>query len=191
MIYCPERKLAFAMPPRTGTTTFSRLLKEWGFQEHQYQRHLKPKEVTIDGFEKYQLYGFFRDPLERFLSLLRYMQLMYSYWDQVKSKLGYTESQWQSLSYDELIDLFPSYEKILPFYFDPQVTWLETANVLDFRNYDLEVLKIAKLLEIKKVTIAVHNHTELSAEKPSQKVIDFVKNYYDADYRFGAEKGMI
>ena len=74
MYYDEQRKLAFVMPPRTGTTMFSKLLTEWNVPLAGFSKHTKPSEIQLSQIDQYTIYGFFRNPVDRFLSLLRYMQ---------------------------------------------------------------------------------------------------------------------
>lgn len=178
------------MPPRTGTTTFAALLINWGAMRGQ-GKHIKPSDVNLEDFDTYVKYGFFRNPLDRFLSLLRHMQQTYSAQENITTALNMTPEQIQALSYDQLIDLFPFYEKISSFYYSPQVDWLANANLLDHSCYHESILRVARMFDIKKLQIGTLNATVNSGVQPSQKVIDFVQSYYADDYRLGRERGLL
>lgn len=195
MYYDTQRKLAFVMPPRTGTTMFSRLLTEWGVTAHQH-KHCKPPEAQIDGLNEYVIYGFFRDPLDRYLSLVRYFQMSVEKPEIIKvakekfANVGLTIEQVVNASYDDFVD-FPETNLAVPFYFDPQVDWLANAQLLDFNNYTQEVLRVARMLGQNQVQIGVLNDSPQSNEIPSQKVIDYVQLRYADDYRLGRERGLL
>ena len=180
------------MPPRTGTTMFSRLLTDWGVAAHN-SRHTKPSDSQIDGFNEYVVYGFFRDPLDRYLSLVRYFKMSVekpTVIETAKEKfanVGLTVEQVINASYDDFVD-FPETNLAVPFYFDPQVYWLANAQLLDFNNYTQEVLRVARMLGQNQVQIGVLNDSPQSNEIPSQKVIDYVKSRYADDYRLAKER---
>ena len=151
----------------------------------------KPSEVTIENFDQYQIYGFFRNPLDRFLSLVRYAQQEFTKFEKFNTDAGMSADEIKLLTYDQFFDNFSKFNSFVPFYFDPQVEWIANANLLDFNNYNAEILRVARLLDITQVEIAKHNWTENSEEQPLQKVIDFVQSYYADDYRLGRERGLL
>lgn len=191
MYYDTQRKLVFAMPPRTGTTMLGRLLKEWGLRFYATTAHEKPSNQNIEGFETFQVYGFFRDPLDRFLSLLRFMQKKSDEWQVIRDSMGLSAEQIQAMNYDQLLDEFPKYENAIDIYFKPQFYWLESAELLDFNNYTTETLRVARMLGQTKVYVGIVNETDNPGVAPSQKVIDFVQSYYVDDYRLGRERGLL
>lgn len=191
MYYDVQRKLAFVMPPRTGSTTFSGLLEQWEPNLIKLPRHTKLSEVQIDGFDQYAVYGFFRNPLDRFLSLIKHLQGRYIKYPMLMPFLNMTPDEFKSASYDELLDIFPSYENIFPIYFHPQHDWLADAKLLNYGEYDREVLRVARMFNVAKVKIDRNNWTEQTQNNLSQKVIDFVQSYYADDYRLGRERGLL
>lgn len=191
MYYDTQRKLAFVMPPRTGTTTFENLLTSWGAQLVAPSKHSKPSEVQFDGFSPQETYGFYRDPLDRFLSLFRYMRNRIHEWDFVTIPSGISANQIAESNDDELLELFPKYNTLIHNYFDLQNDWLANATALDFNNYTVEVLRVARMFDVKQVNLAVHNWTENAGVTPSQKLIDFVQAQYADDYRLGRERGLL
>jgi len=184
MYYDAQRKLAFVFPIRTGSTTFYKILENAGLASVSGEKHILMRDalVKMPELQNYSVYGFFRDPVDRFLSIKRYMLQL------VPRILQYTNPKGLEFVKNE------DYENAvleLPGYFTKQTDWLETATLLDFRNYTPEVLRVMKMLDIKQVSISVNNWTENSDEVPSQKVIDFVQSYYADDYRLGRERGLL
>lgn len=194
MYYDAQRKLAFVMPPRTGTTMFSRLLTEWGIAEIGSTRHAKPSEVTIA--EPYTLYGFFRDPLDRYMSLVRYYKMivadptMREANEMQLAQFGMTIEDVQALTYEQFID-FAAQGVTVTFYMHPQVDWLANAQLLDFNNYTQEILRVARMLGQTQVRVGVLNDSTPSNETPSQRVIDYVQSRYADDYQLGRERGLL
>lgn len=187
MYYDPQRKLAFVLPPRTGTTTFSQLLANWGAIRADF-RHPKPSDVQIENFDQYALYGFFRNPLDRFLSLVRYVRDGHIFYGKFYSNCGIGTEQFKQMSYDQMLDAFPKYQPFLPKFFDPQILWLANATVLDFNNYTAEILRVARMFGVTQVNLSVNNWTDSTDEVPSQRVIDFVQSQYADDYRLAKER---
>lgn len=179
------------MPPRTGTTMFGTLLAQWNIPLAGKTKHSKPSEIQLDGLEQYAIYGFFRDPVDRFLSMLRYMQQKYGAWDKLLADVEMSSEQFKALNYDQLVDLFPKYQNSFPFYFHSQTAWLENAQLLDYRNYVPEILRVARMLDVTQVHVGVMNETDNAGITPSQKLIDFVQAQYADDYRLGRERGLL
>lgn len=194
MYYDAQRKLAFVMPPRTGTTMFSQLLKSWDVPEIGNSRHSKPSEVTIT--EPHTLYGFFRDPLDRYMSLVRYYKMIITEPTMRKSneenlaKFGMTIADLQALTYEQFID-FAAQGVTVTFYMHPQTDWLANAQLLNFNKYTQEVLRVAKMLGQTQVRVGKLNESMPSNEIPSQRVIDYVQARYTDDYRLGRERGLL
>lgn len=189
MYYSPEYKLAFVMPPRTGTTMLSSFLKQQNLPFIGVNRHIKPADFNIDGADQYKFCGFYRNPLDRFLSLLRHLQQQSN---PALLKIAGTDANgFKSLDYDQLLELFPQFQKIFSAYFSPQIDWLVNAETLDFNNYVPEFLRVARMLNVSKVYVAIMNDTEKPDVAPSQKVIDYVQSYYADDYRLGRERGLL
>lgn len=190
MYYDARRKLAFVMPPRTGTTTFSQLLKKWGAVRADFS-HPKPSDVQIADFDQYAVYGFFRNPLDRFLSLVRYVRDGNIFFGNFYVDCGITHEQFKQMNYEQMLDAFPKYQPLISKFFDPQIAWLENATVLDFNNYAAEVLRVARMFDVTQVNLSVNNWSDNSGEIPSQRIIDFVQSQYADDYRLGRERGLL
>jgi len=102
-----------------------------------------------------------------------------------------TPEQFKQMNYDQMLDAFPKYQALMPKFFDPQILWLQNANVLDFNNYTAEILRVARMFGVTQVNISVNNWTDSTDEVPSQRVIDFVQAQYADDYRLGRERGLL
>lgn len=170
---------------------FSKLLTQWGLPLAGEGKHKKPSEVQLDNIEQYTSYGFFRDPVDRFLSILRHMQQQYSAYKGLVKDIGLASNQIKLLGYDELVDLFPKYENTFPFFMHTQTAWLANAQLLDYRNYVPEILRVARMLDVTQVYVEIMNETENPGIAPSKKVIDFVQSQYADDYRLGRERGLL
>lgn len=190
MYYDTQRKIAFVLLPRNGAKTFSNLLSDWGAVRAGVM-HPKPADVQIDNFNQYSVYGFFRNPLDRFLSLIRYVRDGRIISSAFYSDCDITPDQFKQMNYDEMVDALPKYKPLIFNFFDPQVEWLANATMLDFNNYTTEILRVARMFDVTQVNISVNNWTEGASEIPSQRVIDFVQSEYSDDYRLGRERGLL
>lgn len=194
MYYNAQRKLAFVMPPRTGTTMFERLLIEWQVPLIGLSRHAKPSEVMIE--EPHTTYGFFRDPLERYMSLVRYYKMIVNDTTMREANetrlasAGMTIADVQALSYEQFID-FSVQGLTANFYMRPQTDWLANAELLNFNNYTAEILRVARMFGKTQVRVGVMNDSNQSNETPTQRVIDYVQAQYADDYRLGRERGLL
>lgn len=90
-----------------------------------------------------------------------------------------------------MLDAFPKYQSLIPKFFDPQIAWLANAEIMDFNNYTAEILRVARMFDVKQVNLAVNNWTDSGAEVPSQRVIDYIQSTYADDYRLGRERGLL
>lgn len=184
MNYCPERKLAFIMPTKTGTSTLEHFLSIWGTAKLDGNRHRLYKDIINSNPElkAYTFFGFYRDPLDRFLSICRHMYKV----DKNLFYLGFPDSV-----YDNYVDTFYDELEKISYMAVPQVKWLQDVQLLDYRNYSQEILKLARIFNQSKVEMKVLNSTPKFQSTISQKVIDFVQSYYADDYRLGRERGLL
>ena len=186
------------MPPRTGSTSLTKLLNEWGAKlavpENEGGKHCFIKDAIkrMPELAEYKFYGFMRNPVDRYVSLLRYLQQGRQV-PIIANDLGVPEKQIGSTPPSTLHRLLlPKFDEfILKRYFIAQTAWLNGAELLNFENYDLELLKIARLLGKTRVTIPRLNGT-IHNETISDDIKDFVRHYYADDCalwkeRFGRE----
>lgn len=195
MYYFPDRKLAFVLPTRTGSTVLSYFLENNGglfYVRMARIQHIQLHEIELENFDQYAVYGFFRDPLDRFLSCLRNIQQFFTTIKKFMDETNIPKEDFLKLNYDQLLDVVcdhknPEVHRFL----SPQVAWLANVNLLNFKNYTAEFLRVARLLDKKEVRLGVINSTVKSSEIPSQRIIDYVYSKYADDYRLGKEKGLL
>lgn len=189
MYYDKQRKLAFVFPTKTGSHSLIYLLDSWGVVPVTGNPHSKPSEVLkyVDDIQTYTIYGFFRNPLDRFLSSVRFLKQRGA----ASTVLKVPQETALTYSYEYFVDNFEDINSKFNWYFNPQIGWFENANLLDFNKFDLEIFKIARMFDAKQIFIPKINVTEKTNEQPTQKVIDFVQSYYADDYRLGRERGLL
>lgn len=179
MMFHRGTKTAFVLPPKTGTTTLVFCLEKLNFRllpQKKYigdNRHPFPKEFlkTYPVLNEYKFYGFFRNPLDRFQSLLSMSGMLFKKIDHK----NYEKSLIKNFNSIESLKRVPK----------NQVEWLDypIIKVLDFDNFEKEVSQIGKAhgredLEIPRLN-ASSRHTVATDEMKT-----FVREYYSADYQF-------
>lgn len=179
MLFHKATKTAFVMPIKTGSTSACAYLNQIGFKyisaDTGYAksiRHAFPKDVLQDypALKSYKFYGFFRNPLDRFLSILSMFQ-------QHGIKLKYSDFADKQRN-DVLLDIHVA----------NQVEWLDNENTtaLDFEKFDQELQAIGKKHGRPDVKVQ-----KLNAGAGSIEVTDdlknFVRSFYASDYKFAKE----
>lgn len=190
MVFDKRLKIAFVLPTKTGSTSLRCYLREYGFFR------LKEKHETVDklielypNLVDYSIYGFFRNPIERFESALLYAKQHRIFSRVVEAKLkniGVTKTL-EEISYDEMVDNFSSLFDDSLLLFRPQVDWLKHPKVtaLDYHNMQAELTRVvAKFDEPMPV---LNKANDFGRSVITDKVRDFVRNYYAADYQFAKD----
>lgn len=184
MWFHKDSKQAFLFPPKTGSTSSRLFLYSLGWKCLAYQ--VSTASDLIDKYPNltsYSIYGFLRDPLARFESSILHIKQVHpqSYFlDELLKDKPYTR---ETISYEELIDLFPNLRQS-PWgvFFYPQHRWFDAPNVtaLDFENMEAELRRITGNTDmpIDRKNVS----TDFGRSVITQKVKDFVREYYADDY---------
>lgn len=175
MLFKKDNKIAFVLPPKTGSMSLKHLLLSLNFKQLSHSRlpvhhHIKYVDAVshYPTLAEYKLFGVFRNPLDRFLSVLRYIR---------GENLSY--------SYEYFVDSFEKTRKTRFMFFTPQVEWLNVPNmnVIMFDNLVEGVMDAVKDIEGEKHF--PHLHKSIGVGEPvTDKVRNFVRDYYAVDYEF-------
>lgn len=194
MFFHKESKQAFVFPPRCGTRSTMEFLKkcEW---KNIGKNHFVPEKFIehYPNLTNYQIYAFFRDPVLRFESKLLYIKQVTGYKEKLEELLvaqGISKTR-EEVSYDELVDIFPVINQTFYFLFDPQDKWYKVPNItgLDFSNYEAEIRKVTGNTQIQ--ISNTNRSTGFGKSVITQKVRDFVRQHYAADYALGQKLGFL
>ena len=175
MILFKDKKVAFALPPRTGSTT----AKEFLFKSKncvQLPNRHEPPKIFIKKYPTladYKIYSFLRNPLERFVSGVHFVN----------------KDTNLDMSCDEFID--NKFAKLSSFIvFKKQAEWFEGVNVeaLNFDNYETELRRVTDGLGLDAHSIEWLNKSEGDPLEITDKVRNFVREYYAADYALAKER---
>ena len=198
MLFHKESQQAFVFPPKCGTITTSKFLYSCGWKNdgdvHSFSEKYIQKYANLTN---YRIYAFFRDPLKRFESgLLHIKQVGYApqMLDCFLLDQGISNTR-ETVSYDELIDVFPAFIKQFDVVFDLQSKWYAPPNVepLDFDNMESELRRITGNTD--QPLVRWNTSTDFGRSVVTDKVRNFVREYYAADYalakdRLGKEYGV-
>lgn len=204
MILDAERKIAIFLTPKTGSTSLHTLLSQANptvcKHKHTTIKEFQQQYNTLD-IQGYSFYGFYRDPVDRFISALN--QIKARSIKQYFLRLGVAESAitQESIS-EELLEKLGQFTierhvgqsgyggNVL---FQPQINWLDLPeiNLLNFASYEQEATKLATLFGIDPIVIPTENQTTLVETIPSVEQRDLIVAAYSADYEFLASKGIL
>lgn len=199
MIFHKEKKLCLFMPPRTGSTTARIFLAKngWNLLKPEHGRpdqHLK----KYPNIAEYKAHVFLRNPLTKFVSSILFLKRVFIP-NGTPQHFGYAlveelikanglDCTVESLSYDQVVDLFPQFKEKFGVMFLAQVDWatMPGTEVLDFDNYEAELRRISGA----EGPIPNLNPTRNDYGKSvvTQKVIDFVRQEYAADYALAKDR---
>ena len=193
MIFNKEKNVAFVLPTKTGTQTIKYFLGEIGWtalpnrKTHNYTDQLINEYPNLSN---YTVYGFLRNPLLRFESAVLHMKRVLVGYEELRNvfqKQVLPESM-ETASYDSIVDVFPAVIATIPNFFDPQVKWLAhpKVTVLDFDNLEAELRRISG--DTTTPIVSQNVATSYGKSVVTQKVIDFVRQEYAADYALAKDR---
>jgi hypothetical protein len=190
MMFHKASKKAFLCPTKVGTFTVCHFLNSVGWKSlggpHRFFEEYVEKYPNL---LNYKVYCFLRNPLARFESAILHLKQM-----------PYTRAQFQDLineqrlnetiqtiSYDQVVDKFTAIDKQFDMLFKPQTAWFTYANAqaLDFENLESELRRVAESYE--QPMKWYNKSTDFGRSVVTQKVKDFVLEYYAADYQFAKD----
>lgn len=180
-------KQAFIFPTKTGSVTARNFLKNIGWRNISDQ--MTPPSVLIDKYPNlasYSIYGFVRDPLARFESAILFLKQIETHMDNFNKAIeesGINVSK-NEISYDQVVDIFPVLREfsVSNAVFTPQHLWFDAPNVtvLDYENLEPDLRRITNNYDTPMDSYNVS--TDVGRSVITQKVKDFVREYYAADY---------
>ena len=180
MLFHKPTKTAFVMPPKNGTTSLMTFLRKLDFKfvpnknfEMSNIGHPFPKDLVAlhPNLATYSIYGFFRNPLSRYASLLK----MYKRLGKIIYPSHFTEID--DTGFKLPVELTAR-----------QVEWLDYPNltVLNFDNYDAEVKAIGEKYGQPNLSVPKMNVGKFDVEI-TPDIEMFVREYYAVDYQFAMD----
>lgn len=188
MVFNKGKRIAFVFPPKTGSISTGSFLKSIGWKSLPY-KHLETK-IYLDelpNLNNYTIYGFLRNPLARFESAILHLKRD-SEIDDFVHIIESNGKHVETVSYDEIVDLFPAIIQKLPIFLGLQSKWLShpKVTVLDFDNLESELRRITGDTTTPMPTYNVSDGFGKSVI--TDKVRAFVREYYAADYALAKDR---
>jgi len=211
-----EKKIAVLLTPKTGTFTLCSLFHKRGLDVcgHNHENYNRfeaicKSDISYGPAEDYTVYAFYRDPLDRALSMLRYIKrwrthnLFHAIYGNDVKISSLEENKYEDLSPElkalndavPLIEVFRKMHFHRDFIYRKQVHWIghPRVHLLDYSNYEKEVRMLSKLFEIDITDVPVLNasirRNELDTLTPEER--QEIVQYYALDYEFLESKGII
>jgi hypothetical protein len=190
MVFNKQNKISFVCPTRTGSTTLHSYLHDQGWFRLKEKHHSLDALIEIyPSLTQYKVYGFFRNPLVRFESCITYAKQdkFFSSVFQYRLTEADVNISIEKITYEEIIGCFDKVFNFGGFLFKPQTFWLNDPRVtsLDFHNISTELEKVIGVLP--KPIPVLNKSTDFGRSVVTQKVKDFVREYYAADYQFAKD----
>lgn len=190
MIFHKEKKLCMFLPPKTGTQTARIFLKNVGWNivapEHQVPESCLVKYPNLI---EYKSYVYLRNPLDRFVSGILFLKQNTAsrYFKQLLESRSIDVSV-EHITYEQFLDVFEETNNKFANIFNPQTFWMTHPNteVLDFDNYEAEIRRISG--DYTNPVIIKNKSTDFGRSVVTQKVIDFVRQHYAADYALAKDR---
>ena len=193
MVFNKATKQAFVHPPKTGTHTTQNFLKAIGWKTLP-MTHARTERLIRDypNLNDYTLYGFLRDPLLRFESVILHLKRMFGVhpiFEKVLRDNGVTDSL-EAVSYETVISVFPKMAEALPAFCHQQAAWLNhpKVTVLDFRNMEAELRRITGNNE--QPLVRYNTSTDFGRSVITPAVEEFVRQQYADDYVLASKIGL-
>ena len=178
MLFNKEKLRCLFCPSKNGTHTAFGFLENLGWHSYavknQFTLHVYPKFAVEKylNLNNYELYSFYRDPVDRFVSGILFTKQKRSKFIEKVIKEKNLDFDVESMTYDQFVDHFDSFTKFTPIIFEPQVNWISypRINVLDFDNYESELRRISDAHDANKYPMLFENKaTEFGKERCDSK----------------------
>ena len=186
MFFHKQKKLAYILPPKCGTYTARDFFQNarWHFLTP-FHATLEELTAKYPNLANYTVYGFLRDPLLRFESVILHLKRMpgvHPIFEKVLRDNGVTDSL-EAVSYETVISVFPKLAEALPAFCHQQAAWLDhpKVTVLDFRNMEAELRRITGNTE--QPLVRYNTSTDFGRSVITPAVEEFVRQQYADDYR--------
>lgn len=216
MIVSKQKKIVIFLTPKTGTYTlcktfYGKGLDECGHNHENYTsfRSLSNRDPDKYGDpSKYTAYAFYRDPVERAVSMLRYIKRWRThdffhafYGNEIKIS-SFHDNPYEELSPElkaindavPLIEVFRKMTHQRDNVYRKQVHWLDFPEVqpLAFSRFEHEVRRLAKDLDLNIGEIPVGNSSVKIEylDHLSQDDVEEIKEYYFEDYKYFNDRGI-
>lgn len=203
MIVFEPTNAVLLLNPKTGTRAAMEYFRKRQFHGHVrvvYGGHVGYQEVSrILGEGEYEFFSFYRCPIERFVSACNFAVSEWNYiWGDYPvspETMAKAQAEIQELTLENLLNVLISVRRgpILALA-RPQTMWFAPdVKLLDFRDFDAELIRLATLWGLEAPTEVLHvneSPPKFCVDDLSPEVIERIKEYYASDYDFFASRGV-
>jgi hypothetical protein len=191
MLFRKETKQCLFEPTKTGTRTAQDFLRAAGWAylgpDHGYPDDYLAKYPNLS---EYKAHCFLRNPLDRFVSTVLFLKQYPSCAARVQQVIDENgiAATVETLSYDQFVDHINQFKAKFPIMLEAQSRWmtLPGTEVLDFDNYEAEIRRISG--DYDSPLGVMNKTTDFGKSVVTQKVIDFVRQEYAADYALAKDQ---
>jgi hypothetical protein len=180
-----EKRVVILFPHKTGTHTLRQILQDAGanpeprysdVNNHPTLDHLKSINPQIPDLYEYEVYAFYREPVEKFLSFIAYNYRQHPLMEPYTNVFNYVEQYG---------------------YFAPQTRWLKhhtvDVNLLDFSKFEGEMRRLLVRIGITPNVAIPKLNASVGRKTPNDltpEEIAYIKSMYADDYAFFESKGI-
>lgn len=181
-----NNKVIILYPHKTGTHTLRQILADQGRVTGVTPEDHKTNHPSLDQIiawvpdlgdvHEYQVYAFYREPVEKFISWMAYKYGIYPEMEPTNTVMEFVSNYG---------------------YCVPQVRWLKhdtvNINLLDYRNFDFELRRVLGLCGIPtNVSIPVLNASSNKRDRSSftTEELEYLRELFAADYEFFQSQGI-
>ena len=189
MIFHKETQRCFFNPTKNGTHTLRKILKENGWHTVSPLGHAYPEDLMarFPNLVNYKTFVFFRNPLDRFESFVLFLKQKRA--DELQEFLEQhaITKPIETLSYDDVVDLFDKFTSKWGGLVAPQVNWMRHpgTEILDFDNFESELRRVTGITS----PIPCENKSsDWGKSVITDKVRLFVRDRYAADYALAKDR---
>ena len=185
MLIHKAKKIIVLLNPKTGTSTLYDIFKQYrsGYWHCQYK--------NIPNSKDYKIFGFHRDPVDRFISAHSYLIEEYKVLEPTKRTEWYKKYT-NNITIAELIKTLVSGIKgpVLDL-FEPQTNWLNSnVELLNYHDFENECKKLMNIFDIDLDQIIPVKNNSKNKIIPTDIEKNLIQSFYKKDYDFFSNSGI-
>jgi hypothetical protein len=196
-------KTVLLLNPKTGTRSALEYFRRPQFHGHIriiFNGHLPYQEAASAlGEDGYEFFSFYRCPVERFISMCNFIvsewYLIWGSYPISPEIMAKAQAEIQELTPEDILDVRTRFKRgpVIELA-RPQTTWFAPeVQLLDFRNFDVELVRLAALWGLDAPAEVPHQNespSKFDVNDLSPEFVDRIKQHYARDYDFFASQGI-
>ena len=185
MIIHETKKIIVLLNPKTGTTTLYDIFKRY----KSGHRHCQYKNVP--NFKNYKIFGFYRDPVDRFVSTHNYLIKTYKTLETTKNTEWYKKYT-NDITIAELIETLVSGigGPVLDLFLH-QTNWLNSnVELLNYHDFENQCKRLMNIFEIDLNRNIPITNNSVNKIIPTDIEKNLIQSFYKKDYDFFSNNGI-